>query len=436
MARSLHKGGTVTHRALPLLAQASLALVASVGLLAASGCADEEPGGSVVTGDEADLKDVEKTGGKSQKWIYQGPLPKLEAPAIVVSLKAHTARITGLLPEGFSGTLPYWAVATEEAPATDSGAVRTRLTVVYPVATGAIDPSTGTAPAGPGHYTELFGIAYTPTNEKASWGGFPFFKYHMRRGLAFHGPITSTRNAETGDWEWTLKRGPVSHGCQRMQGEHVVELTHLLGVDMTKPHSAAETFTIPVTTDVIREFDTFEGQNVDVDYPALASVKRPTENVRMFRTWDSRNLPQLVCAYDASRPLDGHHCDDVGVVQQDMVTGELLYTPDERPWIGTACESDVGCGFEAGGAKGRCLKQGDVGYCTVPCEGYCADRAGEAPTFCGTVGSGSEARGTCMAKAAPENEGCFDIEGTTAKQVNRFIGSSDATARVATACTF
>ena len=33
-------------------------------------------------------------------------------------------------------------------------------------------------------------------------------------------------------------------------------------------------------------------------------------------------------------------------------------------------------------------------------------------------------------------EGCFDIEGTTAKQVERFIGSSDASAKVATACTF
>ena len=75
----------MTHRALSPLAHAGLALVASVGLLAAPGCA-EETDDNVVTGDEADLKDVEKTGGKSQKWIYQGPMPKLEAPAIVVSL--------------------------------------------------------------------------------------------------------------------------------------------------------------------------------------------------------------------------------------------------------------------------------------------------------------------------------------------------------------
>lgn len=416
----------MTHRTASTFATLSLALAASA-LLALPGCAGEETDGSAVTGDEADLKDVEKTGGRSQKWIYQGPMPALEAPAIVVSLRGHTARITGLLPEGFAGELPFWAV-----PATDEATGRTRVTVVYPVATGQIDPSTGTAPAGPGRYDSLFGIAYTPTNEKATWGGFPFFKYHMRRGLAFHGPITSTRNAETGDWEWTLRRGPVSHGCQRMQGEHVVELTHMLGIDMSKPHSAATTYTLDVTTDVITGWDEVDGQFVDVDYPALPQVQRPTENVRMFPTWDSRNLPQLVCAYDKDVPLDGHHCDDVGLVQQDMVTGKLLYNPDERPWIGTSCESDADCVFRASGKDASCLLDGEVGYCTVPCEGYCPDRAGEAPTFCGRTGNG----GTCMAKAAPENEGCFDIEGTEPKQVERFVGSSGAEARVATVCSF
>jgi hypothetical protein len=421
----------VTHRGLFSFAPLPFALLASVALFALPGCAGEETDGAAVTGDESDLKDAEKTGSRSQKWIYQGPLTKLDEPAIVVSLKGHTARVTGLLPADFAGPLPFWAVPQE-----DEATGRTRITVVYPVATGAIDPSTGTAPAGPGHYDELFGIAYTPTNEKASWGGFPFFKYHMRRGLAFHGPITSTRNAETGDWEWTLRRGPVSHGCERMQGEHVVELTHLLGVDMSKPHSASETYTIPVSVDVIPEWDTYEGQYVDVDYPALPEVQRPTENVWMFPTWDSRNLPQIVCAYDKDVPLDGHHCDDVGLVQQDMISGKLLYTPDERPWIGDACTSDDDCGFQAYGVDGVCRRDGDVGYCTVPCEGYCPDRAGEAPTFCGTVGSGSAARGTCMAKAAPENDGCFDVEGTAPRKVERFVGSSSAEARVATVCTF
>jgi len=62
-----------------------------------------------------------------------------------------------------------------------------------------------------------------PSNEKATWGGFPFIPYN--RGIAFHGPITAA------DGQWKLIRGAVSHGCQRMQGEHATELANLIGVD-------------------------------------------------------------------------------------------------------------------------------------------------------------------------------------------------------------
>jgi hypothetical protein len=404
-----------------------LALLASLPLaLAAVGCAAESD--SEPSSEESDLKNVEKSGGASQKWIYQGALPKLETPAITVSLKAHTARITGLLPVDFAGELPFYAVPSEEAGG------RKRVTVVYPVATGAVDPSTGKAPAGPGHYSKLYGIAFTPTTDKAAWGGFPFMKYHASRGLAFHGPITSTRNAETGDWEWLLTRGPVSHGCQRMQGEHVVELSHLMGMNMAVPHKSSEQFQINVSVDILSDFDrTADGKYVDVDYPALASVKRPTGDVQMFRTWDSRNLPNIVCAYDSAKALDGHHCDAAGTPRQDVVTGEMLEieeTPDT--WIGSECDSDDECGFRANGADATCLRSGDHGYCTVPCAGYCDDKAGMAPTFCGKSGDA----GVCMSKADALNDGCADIEGTSVKQVERYVGSSGAAARVASVCSF
>ncbi len=385
------------------------------------------PSDEGTTGDEAFLKNVEKTGGKSQKWIYQGSLPKLESPSIFVSLKAHTARITGVLPANYDGKLPFYAIPK----ALENG--RTQVTLVYPVATGAVDPSTGEAPMGPGSYPRLFSVPFTPTTDKAAWGGFPFLKYHAKRGLAFHGPITSSRNADTGDWEWTLLRGPVSHGCQRMMGEHVVELSHMLGMGMDKPHKSGDTATIEVPVHVSTEFDVFEGQNVDVDYPSLASVNRPTSNVRMYPTWDSRNIPQLVCAYDATRPLDGHHCDDLGLVKQDVLTGEMLIEESKVLWIGSSCEADSDCGFEIDGEKARCALDDGDGYCTVACEGYCADTAGAAPTFCGRTTASS---GTCMAKAAPENDGCADIDGTTARQVERFVGDSGAAPKVATVCSF
>lgn len=65
-----------------------------------------------------------------------------------------------------------------------------------------------------------------------SWGGFPFLEYSSRNH-AFHGPITDTEFQKQKYWH--LRRGPVSLGCSRMQGEHVVELSHLIGVPIRKP---------------------------------------------------------------------------------------------------------------------------------------------------------------------------------------------------------
>jgi hypothetical protein len=399
---------------------ATLAL--TLGLLA-TGCTTDD---GTVASEEANLKNAEKTGGQSQKWIYQGPMPKLDKPSVFVSLKSHTARVSGLLPTTYTGELPFYVKSKVEPTG------RTRVTLVYPVATGKIDPSTGSAPMAPGHYGTLWAVPYTPTNDKADWGGFPFMTYKPTRGLAFHGPISSVRNADTGDWEWSLIRGPVSHGCERMQGEHVVELAHMLGMNMSGPHKVGDSSVLGVSIDVSTEWDQVDGKLIDVDYPALASVKRPTTNVEMFETWDSRNLPQLVCAYDSTKLLDGHHCDDRGEILQDLKTGKMLFEPTVEPWIGAECEADTDCDFDVDGVGASCLKSGDHGFCTVPCAGYCDDLAGAAPTFCASTTAG----GRCMSKAAPENSGCEEIEGTSPKQADRFIGTSGAKAKVATVCSF
>lgn len=396
----------------------SLALVALGLSFAAVGCgADPES-------DESDLINAEKNGGPSQKWIYLGMLPKkLEAPSINVSLKAHTARITGLLPKDFTGELPFYAASE----VLSSG--RTQVTVVYPVATGKIDPSTGQAPAGPGTYKRLFAVPYTPTTVKAAWGGFPFMAYNATRGLAFHGPITSVWSAELGEYEWRLTRGPVSHGCQRMQGEHVVELLHLLGVDMSKPHKTGESYPIDLQVVVSKEFDKVGNQLVDVDYPALSSVVRPTGDVKMFSTWDSRDFPRWVCAYDQARPLDAQHCDAAGEERRDRLTGELLAPETDDPFVGTSCQGDAVCDFAS---NASCLISGSNGFCTLPCEGYCPDQEGGSRTFCVDVGG----KGRCHAKAGIENDDCKDIPGTHVALKKRFIGKSTAKAAESSVCSF
>jgi hypothetical protein len=399
------------------------ALVAALGLsLFSVGCGDDGVGT-----DENDLTNAEKNGSRSQKWVYWGKLPKLDGPSMFVSLKAHTARVTGLLPTSFTGELPFYAVPK----ALSDG--RTQVTLVYPVATGKIDPSTGLAPAGPGTYTRLYAVPYTPTNSKATWGGFPFMAYNSGRGLAFHGPITSVYDAEMGDYQWRLTRGPVSHGCQRMQGEHVVELAHLLGIDMSKPHSSGESYRIDMKVVISKDFDQVDGQYVDVDYPALASVERPKTNVAMFPTWDSNDFPRWVCAYDKTRALDAHHCDAVGEERRDWATGELFEQPPEEPFVGTACTSTEDCPFQVNGVSGACLTSGGDGYCTLKCEGYCPDKEGASRTFCADLGIGN---GQCVAKAGVENRDCADIPGTHIAVKKRFVGKSGAKSAEASVCTF
>lgn len=263
----------------------------------------------------SDVANLPYPGGVGPQWVYNGPLPTLEEPEVIVSLKGHTARVTGYLPASFNGIIPYYAVV-------DSVGARRRLTVVYPIATGNLssfnDNGTPVRNA-PGNYSQVTVYPRKTLNNIAEWGGFPFIVYNTSRAIGFHGPITHNTR------EWFLKRGPVSHGCNRMQGEHVVEMAHLLGVDMRgQVYSASDARNRNVKTrvlDVPSGYDVFDGQNVDVDYPTSNGASRPTRNVRMFPTWDGRQLPRSVCRYNSSRSLGGGHCDTLQANTIDIVTG-------------------------------------------------------------------------------------------------------------------
>jgi hypothetical protein len=397
--------------------------------LAAAACAAGDEGAKAGSeqSEEDYLKNAEQGGKPSQKWLYQGMLPALEKPEVFVSLKAHTARVTGLLPVGFAGDLPFYADS-----ATVNG--RNQVTVVYPIATGHIDPSTGLAPAAPGVYSTLYAVPYTPTNDHAPWGGFPFMLYNPGHGIAFHGPITSTPAVDTGDLEWHLYRGPVSHGCNRMAGEHVVELASLLGVNMGIPHKVGDKSQISVKITVSSDFDTFNGKQVDVDYPAEKGVTRPAPaQAKLYKTWLSDDFPRFVCAYDPTRPLDAHHCDSAGQNRRNPLNGASLSPPATGSWIGSACTGAADCSFTANTSTGSCSASspGASGLCTIPCEGYCPDKAGASVSFCATFPDG---KGRCVVKADTLNQACAAIPGTAAKVANRYIGASTAKAASATVC--
>ncbi len=85
-------------------------------------------------------------------------------------------------------------------------------------------------------------------------------------------------------------------------------------------------------------------------------------------------------------------------------------------WVGTTCQSTATCNLSAAGESGgKCLNWFDEdtssleGFCSMDCTGYCADKTGEAPTFCAAI----QGAGQCLAQAGPLNNDCAAIPGTT-----------------------
>jgi hypothetical protein len=283
-----------------------LALCLAAGPLFACGAGPSEDA------DAADRSEgaIVKPGDASPPWLYEGPMPALDSPAIVTSIIGHTTRITGLLPRDYDlSKLPYYVAREPEGD-------RVRVNVVYPIATGQkVDGKWNNVP---GTYDHLNVRPYRPNDPAAAnkehWGGFPFLNYHDDRRFAFHGPIDfvedfSLPSGKIQDQEWRLVRGRVSLGCNRMQGEHVVELTHMLGFDMSKPWTTAlakkdpknhvEGKWIPIHLTILAEpkYDRVDGEIVDVDYPKHPSVPPIPEGepVKVWKTWDADEMRAWVC---------------------------------------------------------------------------------------------------------------------------------------------
>lgn len=91
--------------------------------------------------------------------------------------------------------------------------------IIYPVSVAA--PGYNTAA---GNWSVIAKNSSRPNDKLGDFGNFPFLKYTWQ-GHALHGPITGDSETNL----WSLRRGRVSHGCNRMEGEHIVELSVLLG---------------------------------------------------------------------------------------------------------------------------------------------------------------------------------------------------------------
>jgi hypothetical protein len=273
------------------LVAASFLLASIAATSVVAGCASEpQDDGTESGGGEAAL-----SAKVDEHWFYSGSLPVLENAKIIVSLKGHTARISGYLPAAAeTPNAPHVRVADENG--------RKKIDIVYPIATA----RAGKTNSQPGTYALQYVKPYRPDgnaftqeegNHQVPWGGFPFFAYNG--GIAVHGPITYADNkSEVNQAVWYLERGQVSGGCNRMMGEHVVELTHVMGVSMRKVYDPdrAVTPSNKAPVDVLEDYDQIDGKYVDVDYPTSTGVVRPgktfgVENVAMFGSWVATEAP-------------------------------------------------------------------------------------------------------------------------------------------------
>lgn len=245
--------------------------------------------------DETTDDALSSSGHGSDEWFYGGPIPQLENPKITASIVGHTTHVTGFLPAGTTlPDLPH--VKTKQVGS------KTQVDVVYPIATampGKDNSSSRTYSFYEARPYRPDGNAYTPSlgNHFVTWGGFPFLAYNS--GIAFHGPITDQAAEGGGMNVWALKRGRVSSGCNRMMGEHVVELATIIGIDMHKLYKAASSYkptTTATVTILANEYDQYEGKYIDVDYPTDVGVTRPgvakgNDQVVMFGSWVAKQLP-------------------------------------------------------------------------------------------------------------------------------------------------
>lgn len=111
----------------------------------------------------------------------------------------------------------------------------------------------------------------------------------------------------------------------------------------------------------------------------------------------------------------------------------------DDPWVGRPCQEHIGCLFEDKGQAAFCLQFTTTeylvttprGFCSLPCEGYCPDLAGAAPTFCVSLDGAS---GFCAVRAHEKNDFCDKIPGTSPREAERFIGSSSAYPKTAVTC--
>jgi hypothetical protein len=292
-----------------------------LGIFGSSGCVKMVENKANQDSEAKDIKDPNRD-RDDPVWVYGGLLPKLDDVTIKVSIRGHTVRVTGFLPSSFTGAVPPHAFEEKIGG-------RRRVMVVYPIATVDSnyikDNGERASNAAPGEYRNVGVYPYNPygvggeQNKNTPWGGFPYIEYERGRNIAFHGPITRYGGL------WHLIRGPVSHACNRMQGEHVVEFANLLGISMNRNWTMDDLVPVDTVVKILPHNDydkiadgALANQFVDVDYKPesnnISAMRIFPKNTHMFSTWSALNHPDWICVAESARLGQPNPCSKGAVV--------------------------------------------------------------------------------------------------------------------------
>lgn len=242
---------------------------------------------------DSDVKIMRASGKSTPGYIYKGPMPRMRNVEIYVSTKSNTMRVIGYPTDANAAAQTPWLNRASDG----------RYFVVYPVGTARSGKTNADVS---GAKTFKFTQIRPRRSQSVYEGkptdqhGLPFLNY--QGSIAIHGPASLMKNYS----QWMkLSRGDVSAGCTRMEGEHVIELAHIVGIDMSKYYSVDSS--IPSSTanrnlsgiKIFNNWDMIDGTIVD---SVFAPVNRTgTAGVKWYPTWDASQIPQYICTYNSQQ---------------------------------------------------------------------------------------------------------------------------------------
>ncbi len=311
----------------------------------------------------------------------------------------------------------------------------TGFSKVYPIGAGVINNHPGETTYGQSlsmypplvTHSDSFQIVPSTVNPCRIWwtdsatgetspvfAGLPFMSWYGAYGI--HGPVTDYWMESGG----RLKRGYVSHGCIRMEGDDVAEVYAYIKAAAKVPvkvQQAIERDATGKAVDVDQRWILSEcSADADCNYTGGVCKKNAfsgrgfcTARCSQYCDYDKYGYPVTFCVDDPEDKSSGyctykssdfnHGCqryDGFTAAKgrprfnQSSVTADVcLPGGDGDGWIGDRCQLDDDCmtGLDCQKAAGD-----SFGYCTQTCSLYCPDKAGYAGTFC--------VEGTCRAKCS------------------------------------